>query len=140
MSEEEGQDASSNIVLADKDDRAGIIITARRSGPFVRLRDRREKVRASFELGANGKPELYVFDEEGASARESNAFERVVAEQGLVYRALLIGAALVVGAMVGAWAAGMASAASGSLPAALVTVVVLAVLAGLLVVARRRSW
>ncbi len=138
LREEQGQDASSNIVLADKDDRAGIVITARRSGPYMKLSDRREKVRASFQLGANGQPGLYLFDEEGAPVREPNAFERVVAERGPTYQAVLFGAMAVVSVLGGLWIAGTASAAPGSLPAALITAVVLALLVSWLIVIRRR--
>jgi hypothetical protein len=56
LSEEEGKDPSSDLVLVDKDGQAGVVISGHRSGPFVKLRDRRKKVRASFELGGNGEP------------------------------------------------------------------------------------
>jgi hypothetical protein len=140
LNEKEGQDACSNIVLADNDDRAGIVISGRRSGPSIKLTDRREKVRASLELGANGEPGLYHFDEEGTTIRQANAFERVVGERGPVYQVILVGAGLAISGLVGAWIARTASAAPGSLLAALVTGVVLAALVVLLVVARRRGW
>jgi hypothetical protein len=65
LADEEGSDLSSELMLFDKDARSGVIISGRRSGPFVRLRDRREKVRGSYELGVGGVPRLFVFDEEG---------------------------------------------------------------------------
>ena len=76
LREEKGKDPSSDILLSDKDGRAGIVLSGRRAGSYMRLKDRREKVRASFQLGANGVPELYLFDEEGRPAREGSVFER----------------------------------------------------------------
>jgi hypothetical protein len=137
LSEEEGKDPSANLMLTDTDARAGVGISGRRSGPSVKLIDRREKVRASLELGANGEPGLYVFDEQGTPVRAPNGFERVVAERGPTYQAVLFGAVAVVSGLGGLWIARTASTASSSLPAALVTVVVLAALVALLVVARR---
>lgn len=67
--------------------------------------DRHQKVRGSFDLGGR------------------STFDRVVAERGLVYQALLFGAVLFVGRFGGAWTAGTASASFYSLPAVLITVV-----------------
>jgi hypothetical protein len=61
-----------------------------------------------------------------------------VAERGVVYQALLFGALLFAGGAGGSWIAGTASASFMSLPAALITFVVLVVLIGWLIVARRR--
>jgi hypothetical protein len=140
LSEEEGKDPSADLMLTDKDTRAGGGISGRRSGPSVKLIDRREKVRASFELGPNGQPGLYTFDEEGVPVQDANAFDRVVAERGPVYQAVLLGSLLVAGGIAGALIARTASDTPGSLPAALFTVVVLAALVGLWIMARRRGW
>jgi hypothetical protein len=62
---------------------------------------------------------------------------RRLAERGFLYQALLFGTLLFAVVLGSFWFAGMASASSYSLPAALVTVVVLVVLVGWLIVSRR---
>jgi hypothetical protein len=97
LTEGEDKDLSSELALVDRDGRAGVVISGgRRSDPHVRLLDRRPKVRASFELGANGQPGQYAFDEEGADSRSANALDREV-EGGSLYHAVSFSAALVVG-------------------------------------------
>jgi hypothetical protein len=65
------------LALVDKDERVAVVISSGRSwDPYVKLLDRRQKVRASLELGAGRQPGLYVFDEEGTPVRQGNAFER----------------------------------------------------------------
>ena len=93
-----------------------------------------------FGLGVGGEPRLYVADEDGKPIDPRNAFERVVAERGIVYQALFFAAVLIAGGIGGAWMANTASLSAESLPAALITVVVLVALAGLLFVAHRRGW
>lgn len=139
LTEGEDKDLSSEFFLVDKDRRAGVVISGRRSGPFVRLRDRRERVRASFELEANGQPGLYAVDEESADGWSENALDRVV-EGGPLYHAVSLSAGLILGGVGGAWIATAASAVSGSLFAAFITGAALVALVALLVVARRRGW
>jgi hypothetical protein len=98
------------------------------SDPHLRLVDRRHKVRSFFGLGVGEEPRLYVADEEGKPIGRQSAFDRVVAKRGLVYQALFVGALLFAVGLGASWIAGMASASLQSLPAALITVVVLAVL------------
>ena len=106
------------------------------------LTDRRYKVRGFFGLGVGGEPRLYLADEEGKPIGTQSAFDRVVAERGLVYQVLFLGAVLFASVFGSAWIAGnvvaTASTSFYSLPAALITVVALAFLAGWLIVARRR--
>jgi len=139
MSEHEDKKLSSDLALIDKDGRAGVVISGGSSSdPHLRLVDRRYKVRGFFGLGVGGEPRLYLADEEGTPIGTQSAFDRVVAERGLLYQALLFGAVLFTGVFVGAWIAGTASASFASVPAALITVVVLVGLVGWLIVARRR--
>jgi hypothetical protein len=139
LSEDDIDDPAAILALLDKDGQGGVHIGGRRYRPFVRFKDPRGTVRTSYELGVNGEPELYVFDEEGTSVSDADTFDRLVAERGPVYQWILFGSVLVVGAVGGAWIARTASAASG-LPAALVTVVVLAAFIALRVLVRRRGW
>ena len=136
--DEDGNNPSSMLAVTDKEGRSGIEIRGRRFSPHVTLRDRRKQARASLALGANGEPGLFIFDEEGKPVQSGNAFEGLVAERGPAYQALLFGSVLVAGGVGGMWIASTASAASGSLTAAVVTVVVLAFLVGWLIVIRRR--
>lgn len=136
---EEGKDPSADLVLADADQKAGIVLSGKRSGSFIRLKDRRQEVRASLELAANGEPELYIFDEDN---RHSNGLERVVG-------AVLFSLVLILGAILGALVAGSASSTAGlaqvgtgpfrygSLAGALLTLAVLALLVGYLIQNRR---
>lgn len=139
----EGEDnvLSSNLAFMDKDGRGGVVISGGRSwDPHVRLIDRRQKVRGHFGLGAGGEPRLYFADEEGKPIDPRNAFERVVADRGVWYQTLLFAAVLISGGIVGAWAANTASVSIESLPAAIITVIVLVGLSGLLFIAHRRGW
>ena len=95
-------------------------------------------MRGFFGLGVGGEPRFYVADEEGKPLGRQSAFDRVVAERDLVYQALLIVAVLVAGGAGGWWIAEMATAATVSLPAAVITVFVLAALVGWLIMGRRR--
>jgi hypothetical protein len=105
----------------------------------VRLLDRHRKRRASFELGSNGQPGLYVFKQEGGESQSANALDRVV-EGGPLYHVVSLRAGLILGGLGGAWIATAASAVSGSLVAAFITGVALVALVALLVVVRRRGW
>ncbi len=139
LAESENRELSPDLALIDKDGRAGVVVSGGSSSdPHLRLADRRYKVRGFFGLGVGGEPRLYVTDEEGKPIGRQSVFDRVVAERGLVYQALLFGALLFAGGLGGAWIAGTASASFYSLPAALITVVVLAALIGWLIVGRRR--
>jgi hypothetical protein len=60
----------------------------------------------------------------------------VVAERSIVYQALLYCAVLFADALGGAWIAGAASVSYDSLPAALITAVVIVVLVGWLIASR----
>jgi hypothetical protein len=126
------------LALIDKDERAGMVISGG-SDPNLRLVDRRCKVRGFFGLGVRGEPKLYVADEEGKPIVRQSVFDRVVADRGIVYQALLYSAVLFAGALGGAWIADAASASFYSLPAAIITTIVLIALIGWLV-AFRRSW
>jgi hypothetical protein len=140
VTEGEGKDLSSELVLVDEDGRSGVVLSGgRTSAPAVRLLDRHRKRRASFELGANGQPGLYVFEQEGGESRSANALDRVV-EGGPLYHAVSLSAGLILGGLGGAWIATAASAVSGSLVAAFITGVALVALVALLVVVRRRGW
>jgi hypothetical protein len=79
-----------------------------------------------------------AFDEEGRTVDQRSTTDQIVAERGLVYQAFLFGALLFAGVVGGAWIAGTASASFASLPVAVITAVVLAVLVGWQIAARRR--
>jgi hypothetical protein len=139
LTEGEDKGLSSDLALTDKDGRAGAVVSGGRSSdPYVRLMDRRQRVRGSFALGVGGEPRLYVADEEGKPIGRQSAFGHMLADRGIVYQALLFGALLFAGGFGGAWIAGTASASFYSLPAAFITVVVLAALVGWLIMGRRR--
>jgi hypothetical protein len=143
LTEGEDKGLSSDLALTDKDGRAGAVVSGGRSSdPYVRLLDRRQRVRGSFALGVGGEPSLYVADEESKPIGGQSAFDRVLEGRGLVYQALLFGALLFAGGFGGAWIAGKVVATASpsfyALPAALITAVVLAVLVGWLIVERRR--
>jgi hypothetical protein len=107
------------------------------SEPRLSLIDRRQKVRGFFGLGVGGEPRLYVADEEDRPIGGQGASHRIVAARGIPYQALLFGALLFAGGLGGAWIAGAASASFRSLPAAIITLFVLTVLAGWLIAALR---
>jgi hypothetical protein len=141
LTEGERKELSSDLVLMDKEARSGVAVSSgRRSDPHLRLLDRRQKVRGSFELGVGGEPVLYFADEEGKPIDPRNAFERAVADRSLWYQAVFFVAVLIAGGIGGAWMANTASLSGESLPAAVITVVVLVAMAGLLFVAHRRGW
>jgi hypothetical protein len=140
VTEGENKDLSSELMLVDKDGRSGVVLSGgRTSAPAVRLLDRHRKRRASFELGSNGQPGLYAFEQEGGESRSANALDRVV-EGGPLYHAVSLSAGLILGGLGGAWIATAASAVSGSLVAAFITGVALVAFVALLVVVRRRGW
>jgi hypothetical protein len=137
---EEDEELSTDLALMDKAGRAGVVVSdGSRSDPQIKLADRRHQVRGFFGLGVGGEPRLYVADEEGNPIGSQSALGRVVAERGIIYQALLYGTVLVLFACAigGAWIAGTVSASGQSLPAALITTVVLAVLVGMLIASRR---
>ncbi len=139
LGEGEDKELSSDLALISKEGRTGVVVSSGHSSdPHLRLIDRSYNVRGFFGLGVGGEPRLYLADEKGNPLGRQSAFDRVLAERGLVYQALFVGALLFVGGLGGAWIAGAASASFESLRAALITVVVLAVLVGWLIVARRR--
>jgi hypothetical protein len=86
LSEDDIDDPAAILALLDKDGQGGVHIGGRRYLPFARFKDPRGTVRTSYELGVNGEPELYVFDEEGTSVRDAGTFDRLVAERGSVYQ------------------------------------------------------
>ncbi len=149
LDEEEGKDPAAYLVLADKDGRAATALCGRRSGPFVRLSDYRGQIRASLELGANGKPELSRVDEEGYRAGFGGQLERVLVERGVVFQAITVALVLVLGVI--AWASilgwafgpeglrqiGSGSSPIGALAAVLFTVGVIAILITMLFRQRR---
>jgi hypothetical protein len=149
LDEEEGKDPAAYLVLADKDGRAATALSGRRSGPFVGLSDYRGQVRASLELGANGKPELTRVDEEGYRAGFGGQLDRVLVERGVVFQALIVAAVLVVSVIAGAsilsWAfgpTGLGQIGSGPFPfgalaVALVIVGIIAILITMLFRQRR---
>jgi hypothetical protein len=140
LTEGENEEPTVAFTLADKDGRAAVVVSSGPSSdPSVRLLDRHRKVRSSFELGAYGKPGLYVLDGEGANSRSGNALDRVV-EGGPLYHAILFSAALILGGIGGAWIATAASAVSGSLSAAFITGAALLALVAVLIVVRRYGW
>jgi len=145
LAEGEDKELSSDLALISKDGRTGVVVSSGRSSdPHLRLTDRRHNVRGFFGLGIGGEPRLYLADEEGRPIGGQSAFDRMVAERGLVYQALLSGALLFIGVIGGAWIAGTVSASFASLPAAVITTLVavittlvLTVLVGWLIVGRR---
>lgn len=140
LTEREDREISSEFMVLDKDGRSGVVLSGgRTSAPAVRLLDRQPKRRASFELGANGHPGLYVFEQDGGESRSTNALDRV-AEGDPLYHSISLSAGLILGGLGGAWIATVASAAWGSLLAAFITGVALVALVALLVLARRRRW
>jgi hypothetical protein len=140
LAEREDWEISSEFMVLDKDAHSGVVLSGgRTSAPAVRLLDRHRKRRASFELGSNGQPGLYVFEQEGGESQSANALDRVV-EGGPLYHAVSLSAGLILGGLGGAWIATAASALSGSLVAAFITGVALVALVALLVVVRRRGW
>jgi hypothetical protein len=86
LSEDDIDDPAAILALLDKDGQGGVHISGRRYRPFVRFKDPRGTVRTSYELGVNGEPELYDFDEEGTSICDAGTFDRLVAERGSVYQ------------------------------------------------------
>jgi hypothetical protein len=139
LGEGENKELSSDLALISKDGRTGVVVSSGHSSdPHLRLTDRRYNVRGFFGLGIGGEPKLYLADEEGRPIGGQSAFDRVVAERRILYRALLYGALLFAGGFGGAWIAGTASTSFQSLPAAIITFVVLAVLVGWLILGRRR--
>jgi hypothetical protein len=141
LTEGEDKDLSSELVLVDKDARAGAVISSGpRSDPYVKLMDRRANVRASLELGTNGEPRLNRLDEEGYRSGFGGHLDRVLIERGVVYQAIIVALVLVAGVIAGAsmmgWAfgpAGLAQIGSGPFPfgalaAALFIVVIIAIL------------
>jgi hypothetical protein len=99
LSEDDIDDPAAILALLDKDGQGGVHIGGRRCRPFVRFKDPRGTVRTPYELGVNGEPELYVFDEEGTSVRDAGTFDCLVAERGPVCQVVLFGSVLVVTAV-----------------------------------------
>ena len=138
LAEGDSNELSSDLALMNKDGHAGVVVSGGSSSdPHLRFVDRRHKVRGFFGLGVGGEPRLCLADEEGNPIVRQSAFDRMLAERGLVYQALFIGALLFAVVVGSSWIAGTASASFYSLPAALITVVVLAALVCLLIVVHR---
>jgi hypothetical protein len=130
LTEGEGREPFANLALVDKDGQAAAVVSGgHHSDPHLRLLDRRQNVRGSFGLGVGGEAQLIFSDAEGRPGREERAFERAVGERGPMYRVVLFITALVAGGAGGAWIGNAFSVMVEPLPAALITVVILASLA-----------